>query len=156
VSTTSIRWRNCGICLPVITTALFLPLDSKGGLFAAAFLGALVFWVMLTNQFHKWSHQEHPAGAVRFLQRFHLILPPAHHAVHHTAPFNRCYGITTGWLNPLLGAVGFYPGLERLVTRLTGALPRKEDLGEERARQVAQAMADKPPVRLESSRSTSS
>ena len=68
-----------------------------------------------------------------FLQRVHLILPPAHHQIHHTAPFNKYYCITVGWLNKPLAMIGFFPMLERLVTWATGLLPRQDDIGTEAA-----------------------
>ncbi|CAK5059466.1 unnamed protein product [Meloidogyne enterolobii] len=36
--------------------------------------------------------------------------------------------ITTGWLNPLLDAVGFWRKLEFCVSTLTGWKPRDDDL----------------------------
>jgi ubiquitin-conjugating enzyme E2 variant len=57
-----------------------------------------------------------------------LILPPGHHDVHHTAPYERHYCITSGWLNEPLNAIGFFRGLERLITAVTGEKPRKDDL----------------------------
>ena len=62
------------------------------------------------------------------LQRWHLILPPAHHALHHTRPFTSHYCITTGWLNWPLGWARFFPALEWCITACTGALPRRDDL----------------------------
>ena len=67
---------------------------------------------VLTNQFHKWAHQEAPSRFVRLLQRSRLVLDPAHHQVHHTKPFNMHYCITNGWLNPLLNKIKFFRGLE--------------------------------------------
>ena len=58
-----------------------------------------IFFVMMTNQIHKWAHTDDAPKVVVWLQRLHLILPPAHHEIHHTAPFNSYYSITTGWLN---------------------------------------------------------
>ena len=57
------------------------------------------------------------------LQRWHLILPPAHHALHHTRPFTTHYCITTGWLNWPLGWARVFPALEWCITACTGALP---------------------------------
>ncbi|HLL55744.1 MAG TPA: fatty acid desaturase family protein, partial [Myxococcaceae bacterium] len=131
---------NCLICLPVISVTLLLPLgpDRELSLFASAFVVSLLLWVFGTNQFHKWAHLERPPRGVRWLQKTRLILSPEHHAVHHRAPYSSHYAITSGWVNGPLAAVRFYPRLEALVTRLTGALPRRDDLGERAARNAAE------------------
>ncbi len=128
---------NCLISLWVAVIAFMTPLDSKLGLFWAVWSASLILWVMFTNQFHKWAHEDNPAGWVSFLQRWHLILPPAHHKIHHTAPFSRYYCITVGWLNKPLYKVGFFQTLERLVTALTGMMPRADDIGVAAATTVA-------------------
>ncbi|MGH7856030.1 MAG: fatty acid desaturase CarF family protein, partial [Candidatus Binatia bacterium] len=74
-----------------------------------------------------WAHHPMPSRPVRFLQRLRLILSPGHHAAHHAAAFDRDYCITTGWLDPVLDAIGFFPALEGAVSRLTGAVPRRHD-----------------------------
>lgn len=131
---------NCLISLPVSTATLLLPVETgqELGLFGATFLGSLVLWVFATNQFHKWAHLSTPPVWIALLQRWHLILPPEHHAVHHAAPFSRYYCITVGWLNWPLFKIRFFPLLEELVTSLTGALPRRDDLGDRAARFVLQ------------------
>ena len=119
---------NCLICLPAGTGALLVPVESAWSFFAVAWLAWAMLWVMATNQFHKWAHQDRPAPVIAFLQRWHVVLPPAHHAIHHSAPYTSHYCITTGWLNRPLAAIRFFRGLEWLVTRLTGVLPRADDL----------------------------
>ncbi|MCP3104861.1 fatty acid desaturase family protein [Myxococcus sp. K15C18031901] len=141
---------NCLISLPVAIIAVCMPLTSSGWVFSASFLGAMIFWVMATNQFHKWSHMDTPPAAIGFLQRVHLILPPEHHRIHHTAPFNKYYCITVGWMNRPLTMVSFFPVLERLVTWATGLVPREDDIGDEAAKalQAAQAGAEAPVVQV--------
>lgn len=124
---------NCLVSIPVAIIAVLLPHSSAPWLFASVSLGSMIFWVMATNQFHKWSHVDVPGPVVGLLQRLHLILPPDHHQVHHTAPFNKYYCITVGWLNKPLQVIQFFPLAERLVTRLTGLLPRQDDIGTEAA-----------------------
>jgi ubiquitin-conjugating enzyme E2 variant len=118
---------NCFVSLPALAAILFLPLDSHAGLFAAAFLISMTLWVFLTNQVHKWSHMDEPPAWIALLQRYHLVLNPAHHQIHHTRPYSTYYCITNGWLNPLLHKIAFFPTLERTVTKLTGIHPRRED-----------------------------
>jgi len=138
---------NCLVSIPVAIAAVALPHTSPGWVFISATLGAMIFWVMATNQFHKWSHMDEPPALVGFLQRLHLVLPPEHHRVHHTAPFNKYYCITVGWMNKPLMMVHFFPALESLVTRLTGLLPRQDDIGAEAAQAVFEAAASaEPPV----------
>ena len=136
---------NCLISLPVLGIALWLAPgpDGGGSLFLSSYLLALVFWVLLTNQFHKWAHLPQPPPLQAFLQRWHLILPPAHHQLHHTRPFTSHYCITTGWLNWPLNWMRFFPVLEWCITACTGALPRRDDLGTLAAKKV---MAETLPL----------
>jgi len=120
---------NCLISLPSAAAAVWL-LDGQQGTreLAALFLALLILFVMLTNQFHKWSHTDAPGAWVRFLQKTHLILPVDHHEQHHRAPYAKNYCITAGWMNYVLERIHFFRGLERLVTATTGYLPREDDL----------------------------
>ncbi|HVE85376.1 MAG TPA: fatty acid desaturase family protein [Myxococcales bacterium] len=130
---------NCLASMPGAVLALAMPLDRGWlGIFLSVFLVALVFWVLMTNQFHKWAHLDAPPPWIAWLQRWHLILPPAHHAVHHAAPFNRYYCITVGWLNRPLHAIRFFPALEWLISSITGALPRHDDIGPAAAMEIAE------------------
>ncbi|KAK9510682.1 hypothetical protein O3M35_005418 [Rhynocoris fuscipes] len=93
------------------------------------YLSLLAIFVALTNQIHKWSHTYFglPKWVV-FLQNIHLILPRTHHRYHHVAPHETYYCITTGWLNYPLEVFKFWPNLESIVTWLTGAKPRDDDM----------------------------
>lgn len=129
---------NCMISVPVAALSLFVPIDPASNgyllqLFGVTGMGAMIFWVMMTNQFHKWSHMDTPPSWVARLQKWHVILPVDHHQIHHTAPFEKYYCITCGWLNWPLNKIGFYRHAERLITAVTGALPRRDDIGIEAA-----------------------
>ncbi len=119
--------------------------------FAQTFLMGTAF-VMVTSQFHKWAHATTVPRGVRWLQRVGLALNPEHHQQHHTAPYNHHYCVTSGWMNGPLKAIGFFRGMEWLVTAVTGAIPRRDDLGEEAAVEVVQAASDEresaAPARL--------
>jgi ubiquitin-conjugating enzyme E2 variant len=79
----------------------------------------LVTWLtILANQVHKLAHLDEPGSIVRFLQKSGLILNPAHHARHHKAPFNICYCISSGFMNPLLDKIHFWRFLEHLFSLL--------------------------------------
>ena len=132
---------NCFISLAPAVACLLLPLEGDAWLFATVSLASLVVWIFLTNQFHKWSHEDAPPRAIDLMQRAHLILPRGHHDLHHRAPYNRTYCITAGWMNYPLDAIRFYPALERVITAVTGKLPRQDDIGELAARMVAEAQA---------------
>lgn len=80
--------------------------------------------ILLTNQIHKWSHQEKQPLFVRFLQKTGFALSPTHHSVHHSGIFDSHYCITMGWMNPILDKLGYFRRLERLITRVTGFKPR--------------------------------
>ena len=137
---------NCLISIPTIALCLWLPIHHWVGLFASAAMGSMVLWVMATNQFHKWSHLDAPRGAIAWLQRLHLILPPEHHSIHHTAPYADYYCITVGWLNPVLKWTGFFRGLERLISFTTGLVPREDDLGEAEAVRLVEENAPVEPT----------
>lgn len=117
---------NCLASLPVLLGACFITTDTGFRLFATAFLLFTSLSVLATNQFHKWAHVDEPGRFVELLQEWHLILPSEHHRVHHAAPHETHYCITTGWLNPLLRSTDFYGRMERVITAVTGAEPRKD------------------------------
>lgn len=119
---------NCLVALPVLTACTFVPVDGSLGLAAVAVLTFMCLGVFGTNQFHKWAHMDNPPRLVGWLQRWHLVLPPAHHDTHHRAPYDNYYCITTGWLNSSLRFIGFFRHLERVITAVTGRKPRVDDL----------------------------
>lgn len=129
---------NCLISIPTALICVVTPLGVPGfeslAVFFVTSLGSMIFWVMMTNQFHKWAHLDEAQipGWLRLLQRLHMVLPPEHHQVHHAAPFDTYYSITTGWLNWPLAKMNFYRHAERLVTALFGLIPRKDDIGSTR------------------------
>jgi hypothetical protein len=111
---------NCLVVLPFLGIAWLLVPPLPGG--SAALLGTAGFLGLaaagcLTNQIHKWAHLPRVPAALGWLQRAGLLLSPEHHARHHTPPFTSRYCITTGWLDPLLDRLGFFPALERMLQR---------------------------------------
>lgn len=93
------------------------------------FLFLLAFFVSLTNQCHKWSHTYFGLPwYITTLQDWHFILPRKHHRIHHVAPHETYYCITTGWLNYPFEYIGFWPKLEVIIESLTGSKPRSDDL----------------------------
>ena len=61
--------------------------------------------ILATNQLHHWAHVQDAPRMVRALQRLRLILPPSEHQRHHSGAFDRAYGVTNGWANPLLDRI---------------------------------------------------
>lgn len=84
-------------------------------------------FLIYTNLFHKWAHLPQKPGWMLWLQERHLILNMEHHQVHHTPPFETYYCITTGWMNPLLYKLKFFPRLEALLDKL--GCPKSEGAG---------------------------
>jgi ubiquitin-conjugating enzyme E2 variant len=119
---------NCIAALPLLGFSLLLPPNHLWSASLLVFLVALCLGTFGTNQFHKWAHLDHVHPLIRLSQSAGLILSPEHHAAHHAAPYDRNYCITTGWLNPLLTRINFFRRSERLITAVTGALPRNDDL----------------------------
>jgi ubiquitin-conjugating enzyme E2 variant len=94
-----------------------------------AYLFLCSLFVAITNQIHKWSHTYFGLPAwVQLLQNYHIILPRKHHRIHHVAPHETYFCITTGWLNYPLEKIKFWPSLETFITYVTGYLPREDDL----------------------------
>lgn len=117
------------VVLPVMAGAWhFAAGRSHGAVFTSVVLGMTALLTLATNQIHKWAHADAPPRLVQWLQRAGLLLSPDNHALHHAPPFDRHYCITHGWLNPLLGRIRFFRALERVLVRITGAVPRREDL----------------------------
>lgn len=116
---------------PILFACLFLDVgkEYKVTSFVCFFVFFLTVFVLFTNQIHKWSHTPNPNLFLKILQATHIFLNPKHHNIHHTAPFNKYYCITTGWMNPILTYFQFFPRLERVITKYTKILPRREDIG---------------------------
>ena len=111
----------------LLLVGLVLPLDRPWGRLTEVFLFSFCLIGLPTNQVHQWAHMRSPPAFVRFLQRTGIILSRAEHARHHVAPFAKHYCIATGWCNRALGAIDFFPRLERLITAISGLEPRDDD-----------------------------
>jgi ubiquitin-conjugating enzyme E2 variant len=137
---------NCAISVPVAIGVALMKQSPElvGHFFAAVFTFWMLFFVLLTNQFHKWSHTAEPPPIVAWLQRWHLVLPRDHHQLHHTAPFTKHYCITVGWLNEPLHRMRFFRVLEWMIAGATGLVPREDDIGRKAALAVQEKHAPKP------------
>lgn len=116
---------------------LYLAYSFQSSLFEqASFWGAtqvfftlyLFLFAVITNQVHKWAHMPLSAPRiVQVLQRYHLLLNPRDHKKHHTNPFDCYFTIFNGWLNEPFAMIGFWTGLEWIITTITGVPPRVDD-----------------------------
>ena len=117
-----ISGNNALVTLPVVLLLFSLPVpDKQTSLLLAGGIGlglGLTASLFLTNQFHGWAHQPSPPAAIRCLQRWGWILSPERHALHHRDPHDRAYCVTSGWLNPLLDRIRFFPALESLIATI--------------------------------------
>jgi ubiquitin-conjugating enzyme E2 variant len=121
----------CNNCYPTcIATMPFLL-----GFVALARSPYLLIWsvtacggIAFCQEFHKYSHtlksQCHPLA--NWFQDNGVLVARKVHLRHHRPPFETNYCIVTGHLNNFLDRIGFFRGLEQLVCRLTGVLPRCE------------------------------
>ena len=115
------------ITCPIFLAAWLVPTSDEAGRLVVAFLVAFAATSLPTNQVHQWAHRPDPPRLVAWLQRARVILPRAEHERHHQPPHVSSYCIATGWCNRVLGAIGFFPALERLISRLTGFEPRRDE-----------------------------
>ena len=77
---------------------------------------------ILSQEFHKWSHQlkSETGPVVNWLQDTGLTIARAPHAQHHLAPFEGNYCIISGVCNQVLDESGFFRRMEHLVYNLNG------------------------------------
>ena len=112
--------------IPILTGALLMPATGINGAVSIALLSFAIV-SLPTNQVHQWAHMADPPRVVRWLQKRGVILGHAAHQQHHVSPYAMNYCIATGWCNRLLTRFDAFTRLERLVTALTGAVPREDD-----------------------------
>lgn len=126
---------------------------SRFGAFMAGSLFVASLFTSVTSQIHKWAHMARPPVLIRLLQRSRLIITKESHSSHHAPPYAKSYCITCGWMNPTLNFLRFFPALERIISWVTGAIPRKDDIGveaalalteEEKAKEAARVSEEAP------------
>ena len=93
---------------------------------AAAFMGTFCALIVLSQQFHAWSHMKKsqlPELVVK-AQEAGVLLSRKAHGAHHRPPFRGNYCIVSGWWNELLDGSGFFLRLEKSIFAATGVAPR--------------------------------
>lgn len=147
---------NYALSIPFAGLGIYLagPDATAGGTFFGMYMLACAFGGAMTSQAHKWAHTKIPPSYVRWMQKVRFIITPEHHAKHHTPPYDRNFCIIAGWLNGPLRAIRFFETLERVITAMTGAIPREDDIGMEKALETIETVAGEDhlavPVRLTS------
>ena len=106
---------TCWLAVAALLPCLALPAA------AGTFLTFVATFGVATNNAHAWAHAG-PSWAHRLAWFF--LLSPRHHDAHHVPPHTRNYCVLLGLWDPLLNRV--FPGLERLIFRATGAIPRSD------------------------------
>ena len=100
--------------LPILAVA-WCWVDS---LFAGSLVVAFALAVIVANHFHAWAHAAQAPSVVAWLQACWLVLPPAHHALHHRPGHEGAYCVTSGWMNRWADQLRVFVGLERVLRAL--------------------------------------
>lgn len=112
------------VCLPFLISLSFINvLNLK---FTTLFILFFTFWILFTNQFHKWSHEENPSKLVSIFQKLGLVLSVENHLRHHNGNHDEHYFITSGCLNNFFKRRQFQ-FVEKIISKLTGLIPREDD-----------------------------
>ncbi len=116
------------LALGPIELPLTLAFVPSAGLCPIVFLCLMLNVVMFFGTyFHRLGHRRSRWRGVRWLQTAHLLIGPGHHCVHHRGNHDIRYCVINGWANFVCDRIGFWRGLESLVSRLTEAQPRRSD-----------------------------
>ncbi len=118
---------SCIFALPILISTYYINSLSLFAYFIKSILLVFLLGIALTNQIHCWAHMKKVPKIIYYFQKTKIILSADKHKIHHNKPFSENYCITTGWLNELFTKIHFFRRMEKLVTFLTGALPRSED-----------------------------
>eukprot|EP01100_Stratorugosa_tubuloviscum_P010686 TRINITY_DN4613_c0_g1_i1.p1 TRINITY_DN4613_c0_g1~~TRINITY_DN4613_c0_g1_i1.p1 ORF type:complete len:297 (-),score=119.80 TRINITY_DN4613_c0_g1_i1:128-1018(-) len=122
---------SCFLAVPQLAYLTFVPISQESittQLFIYIFMIVTLSITGFTNQIHKWAHMTHPPKWVQLLQDCRLILDRKTHNKHHHPPYDRDYCITNGWMNPILASINYWRNVEWIITKLTGAIPRADDV----------------------------
>lgn len=104
------------------------PLAFSDSLVCGLAFSAIVFSVnvSLMYEYHKWGHRRQRGPIARIAQRLGLLLSPDHHLQHHRGAHDSHYCLVNGMADRTLGSLGLFRGLERVITAVTGVVPRAD------------------------------
>jgi hypothetical protein len=94
----------------------------------------MIIWFIISTclffgtSFHNLCHERSKSPLIRSAQKIHLVIAPEHHWVHHRGDQTVRYCAINGWANYVCDWLHVWRGLEWLVSALTGAEPRRNDL----------------------------
>lgn len=100
---------------------------SAGGVAAIIVCLIVSVCMALMLQCHKLGHKRTKSKVLQFLQQSHLLMHPRHHCQHHRDNHDIRYCLINGWADQVMDRVKFWRGLEWLIQRTTGAVPRRND-----------------------------
>ena len=80
------------------------------------------------TSFHNFGHKKARSPIIRLAQRLHLIITPEYHAVHHRGDQTVRYCTVNGWANYFCDQFKVWRFLEKIISELTGAQPREDDV----------------------------
>ncbi len=113
---------------PWILLAVLAPGASALRFYLVCTLAVTSILVVLMFETHKCGHLKAAAPRwMRLLQTTHLLLPHTHHMQHHSGNHDRNYCLINGFADLTLGNLGLWRGLEKVISKLTGAVPQKND-----------------------------
>ncbi len=107
----------------MVAIAALAPGSGLVGAAGAAFGGAMVGGLFLTQASHRWTHEPEPPKIAKFLQKVGMAQGKEDHFVHHRMPWSDNYCIVNGMFNPVLTKNDFWRKWEGAIHKVTGAEP---------------------------------
>lgn len=125
---------------PIATLTALLPESSFTAGFMIVFL-VISVCLFFGTSIHNLGHRHGALALTRLAQRWHLLMSPKHHSVHHRGDQTVRYCTVNGWANYLLDRVHFWRWLERCIQQATGAIPREDDVAWKRRYRETKSIA---------------
>lgn len=110
--------------------ALLIALQPRSDFLYATMIVFLLISLTLLfgTSLHNIGHRKVKSRILIVAQQLRLVITPAYHHVHHSGDQTTRYCTVNGWANPLLDRLRFWRALERLISGITGAVPREDDV----------------------------